>query len=504
MNQALFPHPIYTETVLNPNFQDAQRWFLRPLMSMHRAHAVMLQECGLLTAAEAARILTALDNLDLQVLATTPYSGDCEDLFFHIEQLLALECGAETAGKLHTARSRNDIDITLYRMVLREELLTIAGRALALEDTLLMLAATHAETLMPAYTHTQPAQPTTLGHYLMGVVECLQRDGQRLRAAYATVNRNPLGACAITTTGFPINRHRTADLLGFQGLQENSIGAIAAIDYVAEAMSAIAVCMLNCGKFVQDLLLWSTQEFGFLRVGDAWAQISSIMPQKRNPVAFEHARIQCSRAFAQSQAVLTCAHNTPFGDIVDSEDDLWPAVFRATEDAARSLHLLTGALADATVNATRMEALARARFITVTEVADTLVREGGLSFRQAHEVVSHAVKQCGADDSLEAIQRALESAATSLLSGPLPLTPDQLRIALDPRHFVAVRTIDGGPAPQTVRDAIARARQQWNAQGEWHSSAQAALDQAALRLTAATAALVAAHPPQAGEQTTHV
>ncbi|MCU0228337.1 MAG: argininosuccinate lyase [Bryobacterales bacterium] len=503
MQSSSFPHPIYTETVLQPNFQDAQQWFLHPLMALHRAHAVMLWECGLLTDDDIRRILVGLDSLDVSALETVRYSGDCEDLFFHIEAQLAAGCGAAVAGKLHTARSRNDIDITLYRMVLRTEILHILDALLALMARLLQMAEAHAASLMPAYTHTQPAQPTTLGHYLMGVVECLHRDATRLCAAYVTVNRNPLGACAITTTGFPINRHRTAELLGFDGLQENSIGAIAATDYVAETMAAISVAMLNCGKFTQDLLLWSTQEFGFLRVGDAWAQISSIMPQKRNPVAFEHARIQCSRAFAQSQAVLTCAHNTPFGDIVDSEDDLWPAVFRATEDARRSLRLLEGALADVEVNTARMRQLAHARFITVTEVADTLVRDGGLTFRTAHEVVARAVKQCGADDSLDAIHRALGEAAQVVLGGPLPLAEAQVRAALDPQHFVNVRAIPGGPAPDPLRAAIANASASCAHHQRWRTEALRKLQSASDLLGASASAAGHPQPNLNGAQPTH-
>lgn len=485
-SNSAFPHPVYTSTVLNHNFEDGQRWFLQPLLAMHRAHAIMLCECDILAGQDAARLLQAIDSLDEDAIRQAHYDGSCEDLFFYVERLLAHACGSEVAGKLHTARSRNDIDITIYRMALRAEVLRLTEAMAELQEVLLACAAAHAESLMPAYTHTQPAQPTTLGHYLMGVVECLQRDVVRMRAAYATVNRSPLGACAITTTGFPINRHRTAELLGFDGLQENSIGAIAAVDYVAESMSALAVAMLGCGKFTQDLLLWCTQEFGFMRVGDAWAQISSIMPQKRNPVAFEHARVLLSRAFAQAQAVLVCCHNTPFGDIVDSEDDLWPAVFRATDDAGRALSLLRAAFADMTVNTERMASLAQARFITVTEVADSLVRDGGLSFREAHAVVAEAVKRCGADDSLECIHQALTAASTDILNGPLPLSGAQVMAALDPRYFVAVRTVAGGPAPVTLRLALANSRETLADHQDWLVSRHDALTVAMQRLKEAT------------------
>src|ERR1700743_280777 len=195
---------------------------------------------------------------------------------------------------------------------------------------------------MPAYTHNQPAQPTTLGHYLMAFIEILERDSERLVAGYARVNLNQLGGCAISTTGFPIDRHFTGQLLGFEGLQINSYGAIAAVDYLTESCSVLAVCMINLGRFTQDLLLWSTAEFNYLRLSDAYVQISSIMPQKRNPVPLEHVRVLASRALVEAQGVLGSLHNTPFADMNDAEDDLQPVVYTAFDDADRSVRLLTG------------------------------------------------------------------------------------------------------------------------------------------------------------------
>jgi argininosuccinate lyase len=473
---SVFPHPVYVQTVLHENFEDAKKWFLDPLLSIHQAHALMLSECGILDADEARALLQAVRSLEPEAIRKVEYDGSCEDLFFYVERQLAEVCGGELAGKLHTARSRNDIDITMYRMVLREQVLELLQALLDLAGQVLHLAREHAGSLMPVYTHTQPAQPGTLGHYLAGVAECLQRDAERLRAAYATVNRNPLGACAVTTTGFPINRQRTTALLGFDGLQENSIGAIAAVDYVAEALSTIAVTSLNCGKFTQDLLLWCTQEFGFLRVGDAWAQISSIMPQKRNPVAFEHARVMFSRAFTQSQAAIACCHNTPFGDIVDSEDDLWPAVFRATGDAERALRLLCAVLGDVSVQTQRMAELAGRRCITVTELADRMVRDGGLSFKHAHHLVAQAVKACGDNDQPAAILQALRDAAGDT---PLPLSDDVVLEALDPRAFVAVRQVEGGPAPAVLAEAIKRIAADCDAHRAWMIERREALQHAA-------------------------
>ena len=298
---------------------------------------------------------------------------------------------------------------------------------------------------MPAYTHTQPAQPTTLGHYLMAYAEVLGRDEVRLQAAFATINRSPLGACAITTTGFPIDRDYIAGLLGFEGLQLNSYGAIAATDYLTELAGAVAGTMASLGRFVQDLLLWCNPALGFLRLNDAWVQISSIMPQKRNPVPLEHTRILASRALSEAQAVFTCVHNTPFGDINDSEDDLQPLVFTMASSARRALRLLAGVVAEAEFQTSRMAEHAAADFLTVTELADTLVRSENLSFRNAHHLVSAAVKHLSGLYSVPAMAAAVRDLAPGMIGRALHLSSRELEAALDPCLFVEKRTIPGGP-----------------------------------------------------------
>jgi len=251
-----------------------------------------------------------------------------------------------------------------------------------------------------------------------------------------------MGACALTTTGFPIDRDETARALGFEGLAENSYGAIAAIDYATESAAAVAVAMVNAGKFTQDLLLWSTREFGFLRLSDAFVQTSSIMPQKRNPVSLEHVRILASRAFGEAQAVLTCAHNTPFGDINDSEDDLQPLVFTMFADALRALKLLAGAVSSAKVDREALARRAGQDFLCVTELADTLVRSEGMSFREAHHLVAQTVDACGARDGAATIATTLRT-----LAPKLRLTDAELNRSLDPAHFVKIRSIKGWSGP---------------------------------------------------------
>ena len=440
-----FPAPVYAETVLSHNFRDAQRFFFEALLEIHYAHTRMLRRQGIIPEDAACACLQALDALDREEIRNAVYDGKYEDLFFFIESRLEALAGADHAGRMHTARSRNDICIALYRMKARAEALEILRDVSALRGVLLNLARQHANTLMPGYTHTQPAQPTTLGHYLMAYAEVLGRDERRLQAAFVTINRSPLGACAITTTGFPIDREYVAALLGFEGLQLNSYGAIAATDYLTELAGAVAGAMASLGKFVQDLLLWCNPALGFLRLNDAWVQISSIMPQKRNPVPLEHTRILASRALSEAQAVFTCVHNTPFGDINDSEDDIQPLVFTMTASARRALRLAAGILAEAEFQTARMAEQAAADFLTVTELADTLVRAENLSFRDAHHLVSAAVRHLRGQYSVAGMALAVRELALQTVGKTLSLSAAELERSLDPRFFVETRTIPGGP-----------------------------------------------------------
>ena len=472
--KSMFPASVYRETVLEPVFADAKRYFLKPLLEIEYAHTLMLARQNIMPSNEAALCIRALDAFDYAAVRDAKYDGTFEDLFFLVERMLASVCGTEIAGKMHTARSRNDIDLTMYRMVLRGHLTQMLTSLLVLRTKLVDLAWEYRTALMPAYTHNQPAQPTTLGHYLMAFIEILERDSERLVAAYARVNRNPLGACAITTTGFPIDRHFTEQLLGFEGLQINSYGAIAAVDYLTESCSVLAVCMINLGRFTQDLLLWSTAEFNYLRLSDAYVQISSIMPQKRNPVPLEHVRVLASRALNQAQSVFGCVHNTPFADMNDAEDDLQPLVYTAFEDGNRSVRLLAGVLSEGEFNTAHMAAAAGANFLSVTELADTLVRVTGISFHAAHQLVSNAVKMLTADGvgyNPDAMTTIIERELPSIAANASTITHEQIRRALDAQNFVDVRRIPGGPAAAVLEPEILRARQQITADHSWLDAA---------------------------------
>src|SRR2546422_7359327 len=380
--------PEYVTYVLNENFEDAKELFLSPLMAIHYAHLVMLASQRIVSAEDAHTLRVVLDTLSQADVRASKYDGSCEDLFFYVERLIVDACGEDAAGRLHTARSRNDIDMTMYRMRQREFILGLLAASFELRRSLLDLVDRHRETVLAVHTHTQRAQPTTVAHYLLAMVEQLERDGVRLQGAYDRTNRNPLGSCAITGTGFPIDRHLTSELLGFCGPTGNTYGSIATVDYLLESVSAAAVLLTGHGRFVQDLLLWCTAEFDYVRFGEGFVQSSSIMPQKRNPVALEHARALGSKALGQAQAIVLSVHNTPFGDIVDTEDDLQPFVFAMFRDATRAVKLVAGAMSTAEFDAGRLEARAGDGWTTLTELADTLVRDHRLSFRTAHGIAA--------------------------------------------------------------------------------------------------------------------
>ncbi|MFN7916213.1 MAG: argininosuccinate lyase [Vicinamibacterales bacterium] len=480
--------PEYVTYVLNENFEDAKTNFLSPLMALHYAHLVMLAERGIVSRADAHAIREALDSVNEDEVRKVVYDGTYEDLFFYLDRLIISACGADVAGRLHTARSRNDIAMTTYRMRQRDRILDVLAATLELRRSLLALIGAHHDTVFAVHTHTQRAQPTTVAHYLLAVCEQVERDAIRLKGAFERTNFNPLGACAITGTGFDIDRNLTSELLGFCAPTLNTYGSIATADYLLESASACMVLVTGMGRFVQDLLLWSTSEFDYVRLGDGFVQGSSIMPQKRNPVALEHARVIGSKAVGQAQAVMTAVHNTPFGDINDTEDDLQPLVFSMFKDAVRAVSIVAAALRTAQFDAARLEARAGDGWTTLTELADTLVREQGIPFSAAHAISAKFVAARHADPAKPLAEILLE-ASTQVLPAPLTYTEEALERILSPRHFVMIRRTYGGPAPDETRRAAAVSIAHLQADEAWLASKRDGLSQAQRRLAERAAAL---------------
>lgn len=485
-----FPAREYRDNVLADCFETAKRYFLEHYLAVDRAHALMLAENGIIRPDELHALLEAIASLDLEAIRRTEYDGSVEDLFFYLQRAIGKRCDdPDAAAKLHTARSRNDIDVTIYRLYLRGRSLALIDACAALRRVFLELAASHVESLMPAYTHTQPAQPTTIAHYLLAMSENLGRDVVRLQRAFDNLNRCPLGACAITTTGFPIDRERVAELLGFDGPTGNSYASIASVDYFTELLGAAAALTINVGRFAQEFLQMAMIEFGVIRLPDGYVQASSIMPQKRNPVALEHVRAIASKSLGQALGVMTAVHNTPFGDINDVEDDLQPLTYTALEDATRAVSLLAAALAAAEFDTERLRRRASANFITVTELADELVRREGLSFGDAHAIVAGAVgaaTDAGEDGSIR--HDDLQASARQVIGRTLSICESDLETTLSAEHFVRVRSVHGGPAPATVAAALSAEQASKVADDEWLAGVRSRLAERERRMDEAVAA----------------
>ncbi|MFB9224596.1 argininosuccinate lyase [Paracoccus cavernae] len=457
-DNSVFPDPIYKDTVLRPLFDGAKTHHVAGFRKIDRAHLVMLAETGILPRDAASAIAGALKAIEAEVdPATLTYTGAVEDYFFLTETELKARLGPDLGGRLHTARSRNDIDHSLFKLALKPRIDALLADATALLAAMIAKADADRATLIVAYTHGQPAQPTTFGHYLSAAIEILTRDIERLEAARAVVDLSSMGAAAITTSGFPIDRARVAGLLGFAAPQRNSYSCIAAVDYITATYSALELMFLHLGRLVQDFQFWTAFEVGQLHVPNALVQISSIMPQKRNPVPIEHLRHLSSQTVGRARVMLDIVHNTPFTDMNDSEGESHEAGYQAFATAGRVLPLLAALITQVEVDDARVRANIDRSCITITELADSLVRREDLSFRQAHEIAADTA-------------RAVVAAKTSLTEGGFApfraaftrhtgresaLDPAAFAEIVSPEHFVAVRDRFGGPAPAAMAEALA-------------------------------------------------
>ncbi|SFB10735.1 argininosuccinate lyase [Lentibacillus halodurans] len=451
-----FPGKTYMEELLMPVFYDQREYLFGAMFLIHKAHTTMLAEQDILTKEESNKILDAVSQVEKMDKEKIEYSSSYEDLFFLVESRIGELIGEELAGKMHIAKSRNDMGEAMYRIVLRDYLKATVENAEKLGKAILYQAENYITSVMPAHTHTQPAQPTTLGHYLTAIYDNLQRDITRMKQAYQTVNKSPMGAAAITTSGFPIDRERMVELLGFDGLIENSYDAIAAGDYLMEAAQSLISLMTNMGRWLQEFLRMTSKEVGLITVSDAYVQISSIMPQKRNPVSIEHSRAIASSAASEGMAVIHMIHNTPYGDINDTEDDLQPHLYSGFRKALRVLKLMHAVILTMDFNEEHAYQQAKENMITITELADVLSRDYGISFRKAHHKASVIAKRA-AEDRKELYEISLKTINDWLKD--VSLSKKDWKEITDPFYFVQRRDRIGGPNPEVVREMIEKRKQ---------------------------------------------
>jgi len=414
-----------------------------------KAHAAMLAQTGIISAADRAAIDHGLDQVKSEIdQGTFTFSRALEDIHMNVESRLA-ELIGEPAKRLHTARSRNDQVATDVRLWVRDAVDDIEVQLTSYMEVLAKLALEHAGSVMPGFTHLQPAQPVTLGHHLLAYVEMAGRDRSRFADARARLNESPLGAAALAGTSFPIDRQMTAKALGFTRPMRNSLDAVSDRDYAIEVLAAAAIAALHLSRFAEEMVIWTTPFFGFLTMSDSYSSGSSIMPQKKNPDAAELVRGKTGRINGALIALLTVMKGLPLTYGKDMQEDKEP-LFDALPSLSLCIAAMTGMLSEATFNEAAMKKAAGAGYSTATDLADWLVRTLGLPFREAHHVTGRIVARAvAAGVPLHRVPLAAMQAEHGAI------TADVLAV-LSPSASVRSRVSEGGTAPANVRRAARR------------------------------------------------
>lgn len=422
------PHPELHRLLYAPAFAHDARETLPLLLRINAAHVVMLEQCRIIERSAAAALLRANDEI-----AAAPFEApeSHRGLYAVFEHELSVRAG-DAAGSVHVARSRNDINATVARLRVRQFLIEIADDLLALQTSLLERASQHASSVMPGFTHFQPAQPTTLGHYLAGVAADLDRAADRLLDVDDRLDACPMGACAGFGTSFPIRPELVAELLGFSAAATSSLDAVASRDFVVDFLSATAMLGVTLTRLASDLQQWASNAYRFLGWPDDFVSTSSIMPQKRNAFVLESIRGKSTTAAGEWVAAMMGMKNTPFTNGIEVSADVVERAGPAAADTSTALRLMTLLVDHMEVDSDVMERAAREGDITATALADVLVRKYGIAFRAAHDAVAKMV-----------------STGTSL-QDTLGIRIDPADVALDPRAVVEAAVAGGGPAPASV------------------------------------------------------
>ena len=414
----------------------------------------MLKEQGIIEAEDANKIINALKELETKGIDALNLDLSVEDIHMALENYVTERIG-EVAGFMHTGKSRNDQVATDLRLILKEEIIEIEKDILNFIEIILEMSSNHTETIMVGYTHLQHAQPTTFAHHLMAYANEIKRDFERLDDAKKRVDICPLGSAAMTGTGFSINRDRTAELLGFSKVMENSMDAVSSRDFMAETVFALAMLATNLSKISEELIIWSTYEFRLIEISDEYSSTSSIMPQKKNPDVAEISRSKTSVLYGELMTILSILKALPHSynrDLQEVTPHLWNAV-----DTTRSmLNITSDMLSSVSFNKDRGMELAMANYSTATELADLMVREKKLPFRIAHQIVGRAVT-IAIDQGIspeDIDSKFLDQIAIDIKGSSLDIDNQLIENALNPSEIIRTRDVKGGPSPKAVKEAI--------------------------------------------------
>jgi argininosuccinate lyase len=456
LTQAIAPEVV--EHIYRPRLAGEMAVTFPHLSALNEAHLVMLARQGILSPAHATRIAAALLRMAEEGVAAITPDPLLEDAYFNVEARLIALAGAEAGGRLHIARSRNDLSAALDRLRLREMLLELLEGAAALRATLIERGLLFAEVVMPGYTHLQPAQPITFGYYLTGLASALERDAARLLDAWPRVNLSPMGAAALATTSFPVDRELVARLLGFDAVLEHGLDCVASRDFSVEVVAAAAQMALTLSRFAEDMHVSVSHEFSAIEFPDSVCGTSSIMPQKKNPVVLEHLKAKAAHVVAAFTSAGACIRASHFTNTLDAHREGQAMIWPALDETGRALALARIAAATAEPKAELLLARARGNFSTATDLADALVLKADMDFRTAHHVAGAVVRRL-MDAGLQAHQATpalVDAAAQEVAGRPAGLDAASVEAALDPTRSVAARRAQGGTAPEEVRRMAVR------------------------------------------------
>lgn len=420
---------------------------LNSVIKINKAHIIMMVEQKIINKEDGSKILHALSGIkDVKDTVTL------EDIHMYVEEEVTKTTGDDIGGNLHIAKSRNDQVSTAIRMDLRLFLFDLMASLIEFQDVLIELAEKHIETIIPGYTHLQPAQPVTFAHYILSIIDNLQRDLDRIKELYPRVNMCPMGACAIATTSFPIKREKIAELLGFDDVIENSIDAVSTRDFVLETLSKLTLIAVNLSRIAEDIIIWSSQEFHIIEIPDSFSSTSSIMPQKKNPDPVELLRAKCARVVANYFSAATIMHGVPSGYNLDFQE-ITPLAWESADSLKSCLNIITQLIPKLKLNKNRANDMLE--ITTATEIANILVRTEKLPFRMAHQAVGKAVRMALAG-RMELSDLQVGDWETALSKRVTKKTMTAIHRALNPQQQIHVYRTIGSPNPKLTKQMIQR------------------------------------------------
>lgn len=448
----------FANEVLLPTTLEEYDQGFNEMILLNKAHVIMLVEENIIAKEAGIKILSGLDQV-WHELKKEDLDGAYEELYFNIQNALFNRIGMDVGGKMHTGRSRNDIYATFTRMEIRRSLWEAMERLIELQETLIAGAEAEIDTVITGYTHLQSGQPITIGHFYLAASNAFSRDFTRLQNAYRCTNISPYGSAALAGTGFPINRERQCELLGFETILTNSLDGVAARDFILEAESALAIMMSNLSRVSHDLIVWATDEFGVYKPGSSVSLISSIMPQKKNPDSLEMAEGKAAHAVGAFISSFSAVKNTTFSfsqDLLEVTVMYWVA----HEQTLQALGLLSETVKCSSFNKDRALKLAKENFSTVTALADFLVRKFDIPFWQAHDIVGAIVKYvCDNGSFMEGINsKLLKNISKNLFELNIEVSEEEIKESLDPNNNVKSKVSTGSPGKKSVRRMLKEAQ----------------------------------------------